>query len=1115
MKDFIADLHIHSHYSRATSKDCIPEELFRWACLKGIFLLGTGDFTHPGWLEELDAKLVPAEEEGLYALRNDLEQEIIRQVPLKCRRDIRFIFSAEVSSIYKKEGKTRKIHNVILVPSIDIAKKISCALGEIGNIHSDGRPILGLDSKILLDLCLEICPEVIFIPAHIWTPHFSLFGAYSGFDRLEDCFEDLSDNIYALETGLSSDPAMNYRLSALDKYNLVSNSDAHSGKNLAREGNYFKCEPSYRGIRAALIDKSSDQFKGTFEFFPEEGKYHFDGHRNCGIRWSPEETIKADGLCPKCGKKITCGVMHRVDALADREMGLQPEGSKPYDRLIPLPEILANYFACGVNTKKVNTMYFRLLHNIGNEWHILTQSPFDELKSYTNAVIAEGIIRVRNGKVKIKPGFDGEYGHIEVFSKEELAHKKGFVGLLSPEKKSEPKRIRRKKKAEDAHIHRPSHPSVKKTDSSYSHNLNSLQKICVEESDGPVIVRAGPGTGKTRTLIYRIADLVQSKGVSVENIIAVTFTRKAASEMKDRLTVLFKDTDLCRRLWLGTFHQICGDILRKYGSFKDFRLFQPHDCLALLERLIKRQFPESTNSSSKLLQKISFYKTGRAHEPFLNKEEKIFFDALIPAYKKALSIYNALDYDDLIITTVDILSHTPSLLDSFRSQFNHILIDEFQDIDPIQYKLILLLAGNGKGLFAIGDPDQSIYKFRGADYRIFFQIEKDFAHAKVYNLTHNYRSSGTILAAADKVISHNRARGEYGLKAERASGSAIRILTLPNEKAEAIAVTKEIEILMGGTTMLSAHGQALSEEKEIEGKREWGEEGEDLGELGFSDFAVLFRTGTQASILEECFIKAGIPYRLVGHKSILDNKEVRELIAFLKLCLDPTDIHSLLQVLHLPLFSEISEADKRRLFLAEEHHVLQSIDLPGTLPVLLNKYCEAVMHKSPACIIASFIDEVGFNASNLHGVVQLAEGFSDLSSFLDQAFLYREGDFEWRGKADRDQPEVVSLMTLHAAKGLEFPVVFICGMEEGLFPWQRKNSKEENDIEEERRLFYVGITRAKALLYLLHATMRRSWGKVIPQKESSFLTEIPLAICQRGMLKKRVVRKKPKQLSLW
>ena len=243
--DFIADLHIHSHFSRATSKDCIPEELFRWACLKGITLLGTGDFTHPGWLDELSNKLVPAKEDGLYKLADDLKQNMLRQVPSKCSQDVRFVFSAEISSIYKKDGKTRKIHNLILSPSLDVARKISSTLDKIGNVRSDGRPILGLDSRILLEMCLEISPQVIFIPAHIWTPHFSLFGAYSGFDRLEDCFEDLSENIFALETGLSSDPAMNWRLSALDKYTLVSNSDAHSGKNLAREGNYFKCDLSY------------------------------------------------------------------------------------------------------------------------------------------------------------------------------------------------------------------------------------------------------------------------------------------------------------------------------------------------------------------------------------------------------------------------------------------------------------------------------------------------------------------------------------------------------------------------------------------------------------------------------------------------------------------------------------------------------------------------------------------------------------------------------------------------------------------------------------------------------------------------------------------------------
>ncbi|MGA1823865.1 MAG: UvrD-helicase domain-containing protein [bacterium] len=682
--DFIADLHIHSHYSRATSKDCIPEELFRWACLKGVYLVGTGDFTHPGWLKELGDKLAPAQEDGLYKLNDDLEREILNHVPFKCRRDVRFIFSAEISSIYKKDGKTRKIHNLILVPSIEVATKISSTLGEIGNIQSDGRPILGLDSKILLDLCLEICPDVIFIPAHIWTPHFSLFGAYSGFDKLEDCFEDLSENIFALETGLSSDPAMNFRLSALDKYNLVSNSDAHSGKNLAREGNYFKCEPSYGRIRSALMDKSSDQFQGTFEFFPEEGKYHFDGHRNCGIRWSPEETIKADGLCPICGKKITHGVMHRVDALADRELGIKPKGAKPYDSLIPLPEILANYFNCGVNTKKVNNAYFRLLHNIGTEWEMLTQTSYDELKSFTNSIIAEGILRVRNGNVKIMPGFDGEYGKIEVFSKEELAQKKGFVGLLSPVKKKEIHEHYQKKdylkvKSVEPSCIQSDQSFFKEPDSPPSDQLNATQRMCVSDSDGPIIVRAGPGTGKTRTLVYKIADLIQQKGVPADAIMAVTFTRKAATEMRERLNTLLQESTISSSLCIiGTIHQICATILKEHGIVKDFKLFQPHDCISLLERIvertIKRKYPDFTYSYSKLLQKISLFKTGRASTTFINEKEEEFLTILMPAYKAALSFHKALDYDDLIIDTVHLLSNDSSLLHSLRSHFQYILL---------------------------------------------------------------------------------------------------------------------------------------------------------------------------------------------------------------------------------------------------------------------------------------------------------------------------------------------------------------------------------------------------------------------------------------------------------
>ena len=313
---YIADLHIHSRYSRATSKDLTPEQLDYWAGRKGIQILGTGDFTHPAWREELQEKLVPTED-GLYALKDDLR---LSDRTLAGSGKTRFVISGEISSIYKKNGKVRKVHSVILLPSLESAELLSRKLETIGNIHSDGRPILGLDCRDLLEITLEICPEAIYIPAHIWTPHFSLFGAFSGFDTVEECYEDLTPHIHAMETGLSSDPPMNWRLSALDSYQLVSNSDAHSPSKLGREANLLNIEMSYGGLYGAI--QRGDGLEGTIEFFPEEGKYHFDGHRKCHLCLSPVEAERYDGKCPVCGKKLTIGVSHRVEQLghANRQL---------------------------------------------------------------------------------------------------------------------------------------------------------------------------------------------------------------------------------------------------------------------------------------------------------------------------------------------------------------------------------------------------------------------------------------------------------------------------------------------------------------------------------------------------------------------------------------------------------------------------------------------------------------------------------------------------------------------------------------------------------------------------------------------------------------------------
>lgn len=405
----IGDLHIHSRFSMATSREGTPENLDFWARKKGISLIGTGDFTHPVWREELKERLV-TEGNGLYRLRDEYVKEESRKFPGK---GTHFVVSGEISSIYKKNGKTRKVHNVILLPSLEAADTMAQRLEKIGNIHSDGRPILGLDSHDLLEMMLDVCPDGILIPAHIWTPHFSVLGAKSGFDSVEECFEELTPYVHALETGLSSDPAMNWRISKLDRYQLVSNSDAHSPSKLGREANLLDIECSYEGLYQAI--QTCKGLEGTVEFFPEEGKYHFDGHRKCGVSLSPVEAERLGGICPVCGKKLTMGVDHRVEQLADREEGFVKKDGKKYESLVPLPEVVAACMGYSTASKKVQGCFEQMMQTLGTEFDILRNVPAEDIKSCAGERIAEGIENVRTGNVKRIPGYDGEYGKIQLF----------------------------------------------------------------------------------------------------------------------------------------------------------------------------------------------------------------------------------------------------------------------------------------------------------------------------------------------------------------------------------------------------------------------------------------------------------------------------------------------------------------------------------------------------------------------------------------------------------------------------------------------------------------------------------------------------------------------------
>jgi len=398
---FIADFHIHSKFSRATSKDMEVETLGRWAKKKGIALLGTGDFTHPTYFAELRSKLEP-QGNGLFKLR-------------KGDQGVQYILTTEVSNIYSQDGKVRRIHNLIFAPSFEVVEAIRSKLGNLGKLSSDGRPIFSFTAKELAKMILDISADCLIIPAHAWTPWFSIFGANSGFDSIEECFGELSPHIHAIETGLSSDPEMNWRLSALDSITLISNSDAHSPNRLGREANAFDAALDYHEIAGTIRKKDRKKFLFTIEFFPEEGKYHYDGHRQCGVIFSPSQTKANHYLCPACQKRLTIGVMHRVEELADRREGFIPKNAIPSIHLIPLEEIIAEALGVRVGTKAVEAEYERLIERGGSEFRILLDATPDELASFVPPNVLEGIVRMRQGRVSIIPGHDGVYGKVNLF----------------------------------------------------------------------------------------------------------------------------------------------------------------------------------------------------------------------------------------------------------------------------------------------------------------------------------------------------------------------------------------------------------------------------------------------------------------------------------------------------------------------------------------------------------------------------------------------------------------------------------------------------------------------------------------------------------------------------
>lgn len=1047
-KRLICDLHIHSKYSRATSGECLPEYLDLWARRKGIGLVGTGDFTHPAWRALLAETMEPAEE-GLYRLKADRR---LPDITAGGQPAPRFVITGEISSIYKKNGRTRKVHNVILLPSLEAAEKLALRLEAIGNLHSDGRPILGLDSRDLMEITLEACPEAMLIPAHIWTPHFSLFGAFSGFDTIEECFGDMTPHIHALETGLSSDPPMNWRLSALDGYRLVSNSDAHSPSKLGREANIIEMECSYPALVRALSDPGDRAFRGTLEFFPEEGKYHLDGHRACGQRLTPEQTEQAQGRCPACGRKITIGVLHRVEQLADRPEGYVPDHAPAFERLVPLPEVIAASTGFTVASARVARQYEAMLQTLGPEFSILRELPLEAIERAAGPCVAEGIRRVRAGRLTLLAGYDGEYGKIEILNPAEIKQLSGQMSFLGAAVPARPARkAASARRAPAGQPPEPTGPDRRQGADGALAGLNGEQRAAVMARERAVAVVAGPGTGKTKTLVARIQYLVE-QGVDPAGIMAVTFTNQAAGEMRQRLEAAL-GTAPVQAMTIGTFHAIC---LRQLTAQRG-RVLIVDEGEALLMAEETTQALNEKLSPRALLQGVSRLKNGM--EPGIPMEAA-------EAYQRRLEAYGVLDFDDLLLEAL--------ALEEAARGVTHLLVDEFQDMNRMQYRLMRAWSAAAQSVFVIGDPDQAIYGFRGADPQCFEHFFADFPGAQAIRLNRNYRSTPQVLGCALAAIAQSGPeQDKRRLTPNQGDGARVRWLSAGDEFGQALFVTKEINRMTGGIDMLDTH--TLARDRDSDKVR------------SFSEIALLYRTHRQAELMEKCLRQEGIPYTVAGRDDLLEQAEARGAAAFFRSLLYPGDRAALITCLRQALGVKKKTAESyAALAVGEAAPEALALD-PGIARYheLARAYGPRADRESPQRLLTDWARDMALaDSPAMERLIHMAVFDGRMEPFLRKLALGGESDLVRSAQAAY-LSDAVSLMTLHGAKGLEYPVVFLCGANEGLIPLDTPGRR--GDPEEEKRLFYVGLTRAKEELIVIN------WSKPSP-----YLSRFPAALVKRG-----------------
>ncbi|MDR0675411.1 MAG: UvrD-helicase domain-containing protein [Elusimicrobiota bacterium] len=1065
---FIADFHIHSHYSLATSKNLIPEYLEYWAKLKGVDVIATGDCIHPAWLNELKEKLMP-NENGLLSLKNEKNiKNINPQIFLPTHfsnKDINFILTTEISNIYKKKGKVRKIHNLCIFPNFEAVEKFQKKLEKIGNIKSDGRPILGLDSKILLEILVEIDEKAFLIPAHIWTPWFSVLGSRSGFDNIFECYEDLTKHIFAVETGLSSDPQMNWFCSFLDDFRLVSNSDAHSPEKIGREANIFDCEKSYSGIYNAL--KNDDGFLGTIEFFPQEGKYHLDGHAKCNVCFSPLETIIHDGLCPVCNKPLVKGVLYRVYELADRTNINECKVRKKFYSITSLPDLVAEIKDTKSTSKIIQKEYFNILENIGSEFDTLLFSDIKKINKY-NYILAESINRMRQGLVHIKGGFDGEFGKISVFRKDEIENLQHISLFSDDREKNENVRQKQKnvqkidadlKKFKEKLSQKISKEKKEVLDTNFYKylDLSDLQKTIIDQKDGIELVIAGPGTGKTYILTEKITMLIRDN-VKQNNILAITFSNKACDEIKNRLSKKTMIFDIN----IMTFHKLGLKILKENISIlnrnKNFFIIDETEKLEILSKLLNEKQNISKNikniSIGKISKNISFYKQGINVNESLKNFSKVDLFNIFEKYQNFLEQKNCFDLDDLIYLAVKILSENEKIKKYYVKQFQYILIDEYQDINAKQYELIKnLLPKHNINLFVIGDPDQSIYGFRGSNSKFIKNLEIDFENVKKMRLQKSYRCSNDILKLAGQVL-HKKDFLQGNKNLEITS----EIIECPNEKKEAEFIAKKIDEMMGGTKALSFQKNLF--EYDIK---------------SFSDFAILCRT---TKIYDEIIKQLefnSIPYQVIGNENFYKRPPYKNFINIFK------DVY-----FYLDYENKILE--KNETF--DKNIISKMVKNNENIDKILIKIIENYEN------LNVFDNKV---KKNIKKLLEIAEKYkNNYTDFFNDISLNIGAD-------DIDiKQEAVFLMTIHAAKGLEFDTVFIPACEEGIMPFELFGKKTKEELAEEERLLFVAITRTKKYLFMSFTKQRFFENRLLKLEKSSILDRLEEKLLKKSKIIEKI-----------